>query len=89
MLRFHDWGMRQPFLQRRKNFDALDRIDSQIGVEPHVEIEHLRRVSRLFRHGVEEQFLHVLGVPIAIARRSSRSCGRNVRGAPPAMKSMI
>ena len=43
----------QPFLQGREDLDPLDRVDPQVGVELHVRLEHLRRVSRLLRHHLQ------------------------------------
>ena len=34
------------FLQCREDFDPLDRIDSEIMIETHVEIQHLGRIPR-------------------------------------------
>ena len=37
----------QPVLDGREDLDSLDRIDAQIGVELHVQFEHLDGVARL------------------------------------------
>ena len=44
----------QPVLQGREDLDPLDRVDPQIGVELHVEIEHLGRISRLLGDDLDQ-----------------------------------
>ena len=47
------WKRREAFLQGRQDLDSLDRIDPEIGVELHVEIEHLGRIAGLFGNDVD------------------------------------
>src|SRR5258706_13001819 len=54
MLWFHHRRAGKPFLQGGKNLDALDGIDAQIGVEPHVEVEHPGRIASLLGHDFEQ-----------------------------------
>ena len=37
----------EPLLEGREDLDPLDRVDPQVGVEPHVELEHLGRIPGL------------------------------------------
>ena len=39
---------------RREDLDPLDRIDAEIGVEPHVELEHLDGIARLVGDRLEQ-----------------------------------
>ena len=39
----------QPLLKRRQDFDALDRVDAEIGVQRHARLQHLHRIARLLR----------------------------------------
>ena len=48
-------GLRQPVLQRREDLHPLDRVDPQVVVELHVQLEHLHRVSRLLRHDLQQR----------------------------------
>ena len=43
-------GVGQLLLQGRQDLDPLDRVDAQVGVERHAQVQHLRRVARLLRH---------------------------------------
>ena len=45
---------RQFMLQCGKNFDALNRINPQIRVQPHLQIEHVFGVSGLFSHDFQQ-----------------------------------
>ena len=51
----------QPVLQRREDLHPLDRVDPQVGVELHVQLEHLDRVSRLLRHDLQQDLGHAHG----------------------------
>ena len=39
--------VRYAFLQRRENLNPLDRVDAQIVIEAHPEVQHLNRITRL------------------------------------------
>src|SRR5439155_2987700 len=41
---------REPILERREDLDPLDRVDAQVGVELHVQLEHLDLLPRLLGH---------------------------------------
>ena len=45
----HRGGIRQLLLKCREDFDPLDRVDAEIGVQRHAEVEHLHRVAGLLR----------------------------------------
>ena len=59
----------KPVLQGGEDFDALDRVDPEVGVELHVEIEHLGGVSRLLRDDLDQD-------------RGRRFAGRELRWRP-------
>src|SRR5262249_19686227 len=63
MFRLDERRFRQALLQCRQNFDALDRVDAEIGVERHVEIEHLGRVTGLFADDLQQDLLDTRRVP--------------------------
>ena len=50
----------QAFLQGRQDLDALDRVDAQVGVQSHVQLQHLRRIARLLRDHLQKNFLDSL-----------------------------
>ena len=62
----------EPVLQRGQDLDALDRVDSEIGVELHVEIEHPGRVAGLLGDDVDQDG----GRRIAGRRCTLRRCHR-------------
>ena len=50
-------NLRQRFqllFERGKNLDSLDRIDTKIGIDLHVELEHFSRIPGLGRHNLNE-----------------------------------
>src|SRR4051794_24737780 len=47
------------FLKRRQNFDPLDRVDAEIGVESHLEVEHLERVAGLVGDDLQQQIAEI------------------------------
>ena len=47
-------------LQRGENFDALDGVDPEIGVEAHIEFEHFDGVAGFFGDHLQENFLRLL-----------------------------
>ena len=66
-------GLWQPVLQRREDLHPLDRVDPQVVVELHVQLEHLHRVPRLLRHDLQQDLGHGWG--------RGRGCrGRNRKG---------
>ena len=44
------------FLEQRKDFNALNRVDTQVGVETHIQFEHVARVTRFLGYDFEEFF---------------------------------
>ncbi len=60
------------FLQGGEDLDPLDRIDAEVGVEGHLEFQHLFRVAGLLGDHGEQ---HV-GHPVAVDGRSGWRCGR-------------
>ena len=44
----------KPVLQGREDLDPLDRVDAQVGVELHVEIEHFGRISGLLGDDLDQ-----------------------------------
>ena len=48
VLGLHFGRIGQASAQRGHDFDALDGIDAEVGVEPHVEIEHLDGITSFF-----------------------------------------
>ena len=69
VFRLHQRGGRQTFLERRQDFDALDRINPQVRIEGHVQVEHLRRIACLFRDDLQQDILN-----IAFGLASEESC---------------
>ena len=61
VLGLDDRGVGQAVLQRRQDLDALDRVDAQVRVQRHPQLQHLRRVPRLLRDHLQEDALDVLG----------------------------
>src|SRR5436309_3472505 len=47
-------GIGNLFLKRRQNFDPLDGVDAQIGIERHVEPKHVGRIAGLLRDDCQE-----------------------------------
>ena len=45
---------RQPILDGREDLDPLDRIDAQVGIQPHVQLEHLRGIAGLLGDRLEQ-----------------------------------
>ena len=72
MLRRHNRGIGKPLLKGRENLDSLDRIDSEVGVEPHLGFEHFHGVSRLLGHN----FVKHASSTVAHARGLSSRCDR-------------
>ena len=68
---------------RREDLDALDRVDAEVGLELHVQREHLDRVAGLLGHDVEHQRESSVSLPPAGARRH-REHFRRGRAAPRA-----
>ena len=62
VLGLDDRGVGEPLLERRQDLDPLDRVDAEVGVEPHHRLEHRRRISRLLRHDRHEDRLNANGV---------------------------
>ena len=58
-------GLWQPVLQRREDLHPLDRVDPQVVVELHVQLEHLHRVSRLLRHDLQQNLGATAGAGVA------------------------
>ncbi len=54
LLRLERGQTGQSVLQGREDLDALDRVDAEVGVELHVEIEHLDGVSRLLGDDLDQ-----------------------------------
>src|SRR5262249_59559903 len=56
-------------LECGEDLDALDRVDAEIGVQRHVELQHLRGISCLFRDHVEQHALDAGGGALRLRRR--------------------
>ena len=46
--------VRQLRTQRRHDLDALDRVDAQIRIQPHIKVQHLHRITGLFRYNAKQ-----------------------------------
>src|SRR5271169_4769227 len=68
-------GLWQPVLQRREDLHPLNRVDPQVVVELHVQLEHLHGVSRLLRHHLQQNLS--LGLTLGWLRNCR---GRNRKG---------
>jgi len=82
-------------LDAREDLDALDRVDPEVRLEVHVELDHVERVARLLRDDLEEDALEAarvegpgrLGLAVRRDRRDRRDGrdgrdGRGARGRP-------
>ena len=49
-LGLESWQIGDPFLQCGQDFNPLDRIDPEIMIETHVEIQHLGGIPRFLRN---------------------------------------
>ena len=47
-------SFRQLFLERREDFDAFDRINTQISIESHLHLKHLDRIAGLLSDHFEQ-----------------------------------
>ena len=45
---------------RREQFRLLDRVDTKIGFQIEIQIQHVLRIASLFHHQGEQPFLHVI-----------------------------
>ena len=66
-------GVGQPLLEGGQDLDPLDRVDPQVGVQRHVQLEHLRRVARLLRHHRQQRARDVGCGPLARRAASGRA----------------
>ena len=48
----------QAVLHGREDLDSLDRVDAQVRVKLHVELEHVHRVARLLGHHLQQGLGH-------------------------------
>ena len=76
MLGFDFRRARQSGAQRRHDFNPLDRINPEVSVETHAQVEHLHRIAGFVRHDVEQYG----GDVRAAGTYFDRSSGRNRRG---------
>jgi hypothetical protein len=74
VFRLDDGRFRQAFLQDRQDFHALDRVDAQVGIQRHVQFQHLHRIARLLRHDLTQNASDLVRVP-ALHTRADRRCG--------------
>ena len=44
-----------PLLKGRENLDSFDRIDPEVGIEAHAQVEHLDRVAGFLGNHFEQQ----------------------------------
>ena len=70
VLGLHLRRVRQLLLQRRQDLHALDRVDAQVRVQAHAQVQHLRGVARLLRHHRQQR---------RVQTERSDSRGRNER----------
>src|SRR5439155_160473 len=54
MLGLYDRSVRKPFLQSRKNLHPLDGVNAQVGIQLHVQLQHLGRIARLLSNDVQQ-----------------------------------
>ena len=83
----------EPVLQCREDLHPLDRVDPQVGVELHLQLEHLHRIPGLLRHHLQEHRRDEVavargdglrghghhGVRLS-SRTGNRGCGRGRNG---------
>ncbi len=64
-------SVRQFATNGRHDFDAFDRVDAKVGVQPHVEVQHLDRITGLVRNHFQQS--------LACTRRihAGNRCGRS------------
>ena len=68
----------------REDLDPLDGVDAQVGVESHVQAEHLGRIARLLRHhGQQERRQRPLLGPHSRPRAGSAAACRESAVHPP------
>ena len=58
MFRLDGRSVGQSFLKQGEDLDALDRVDAQVGVELHVQLQQLGRVTGLGGNHVQQRGLH-------------------------------
>ena len=45
---------------RREQFRLLDGVDSEVGLEIEVQVQHVLRITGLFDYQSQEAFLHII-----------------------------
>ena len=85
MLGLDDGCFGELFLECGEDFDAFDRVDAEVGVEPHGGLEHLGGIAGLLRHDRQQCFLHggaTRSLPASACRegRGGRAAARPPRG---------
>src|SRR5205823_2626110 len=78
VLRLDGRGGGQALLQGGEDLDALDGVDAQVGVQGHVQVQHLRGVTRLLRDHLQQ---HTGDGGVCVRGRGRRGCDRR-RGRP-------
>ena len=78
ILRLDRRGVGKLFLQCGENFHALDRIDAEVGIKGHLQLQHLFRVTGLFGDD-REQGRRNLAAVNARACNLDWSCGKRSR----------
>ena len=69
VLGLDDGGVGELFLERGEDLDAFDRVDAEVGVEPHRGLEHLGGIPGLLRHDRREHRLDTCGFGLRLWRR--------------------
>ena len=49
----------EPILERGEDFDALDGVDAEVGIHPHVEFKHFDGIAGLLAHYGQKRFRDV------------------------------
>ena len=57
-----DRSVGQPVLKSRENLDALDRVDAEVGVQLHLELEDVDRIPGLLRDDLEQDARRLLRI---------------------------
>ncbi len=81
MLGFDLGSLGQTAAQRRHDLDAFDRIDAQIAIESHIEIEHLGGIAGFVGNHTQYRLRHGVGGGDGRGRRSgNRARHRGIYG---------
>src|SRR6185369_8818018 len=81
MLRPNQGGIRKSLLNGGENFHPLDGVDTEVGVEPHVEVEHFDRIAGLLADNRKESCGSIdtgAGDALCCGRRMGRPCNRTL-----------